>query len=341
MSCDKLQWGLKNGKTYYIDEVESGLDCNCVCPNCGRRLIAKNNKFVNGRERKMIIHFAHYNPEGVEIKCHSGFETGIHLAAKEIIETNTEIALPALKSDIKYLGEATISESKTIHYEEVFLEKQIEDIRPDVIIKINDKELIIEVAVTHPVDKKKKNKIKEIGISAFEITLKPDEGKPYDRKTLISEVLYNEKNRKWVYNARKKELKKKYIKDNSDKIEKKEEEEEERKGKEKQKKEYLANVQVQREKHVSENSAIATKNLDYSKNREYLFDLNHKEIIKEQPQNKEYWFVENCPKKIISSTLYTQANIVNECEKCDRFKGYRYSYEVIICIDPKSIPIKN
>ena len=35
---------LKNGNLISIDEVESGLKCNCFCPVCNSQLVARKGK---------------------------------------------------------------------------------------------------------------------------------------------------------------------------------------------------------------------------------------------------------------------------------------------------------
>lgn len=44
----------ETGEVVSIDDVPSGLKCNCICPNCHVRLIAKKGK-------KNVHHFAHVN----------------------------------------------------------------------------------------------------------------------------------------------------------------------------------------------------------------------------------------------------------------------------------------
>ena len=33
-----VPFGLREGKLYALADVESGLDCECVCPGCGARV---------------------------------------------------------------------------------------------------------------------------------------------------------------------------------------------------------------------------------------------------------------------------------------------------------------
>ncbi|MCM1318033.1 MAG: hypothetical protein NC241_07660 [Bacteroides sp.] len=55
-----------------VDKVAKGLACNCFCPSCRERLIAKNGG------TKRIHHFAHAS--GVD--CDSAYETMLHILAK-------------------------------------------------------------------------------------------------------------------------------------------------------------------------------------------------------------------------------------------------------------------
>ena len=61
-----------NGNFVHIDQVANGLACDCFCPSCKERLIAKNGGM------KRIHHFAHAS--GVD--CDKAYETMLHQLAK-------------------------------------------------------------------------------------------------------------------------------------------------------------------------------------------------------------------------------------------------------------------
>ena len=75
---NQLIYAMKNGVATYIEDVESGLKCGCTCPSCGEPLVAKKGT-------KRMHHFAHHAGEN----CEYGYETSLHLAAKEISNYTT------------------------------------------------------------------------------------------------------------------------------------------------------------------------------------------------------------------------------------------------------------
>ncbi|WP_455938314.1 competence protein CoiA family protein, partial [Gemella morbillorum] len=84
----KLPFGLRNEQLIHINDLtadESGLKCNCVCPACKNKLVAK----LGTKNRK---HFAHYSSD-----CGQGVETALHLYAKQFLSKELRLKLPSLK----------------------------------------------------------------------------------------------------------------------------------------------------------------------------------------------------------------------------------------------------
>ena len=169
MSCEKTMaytllqfpYGLKEGVLTHIDDVPRGLACACVCPACNASLVAKKG----GRR---IHHFAHDRGE----QCRFGLETGIHLAAKEILSKKREIVLPPVVVKSNYSAKSTVlAEEKRYKLDEVNLETKVGKIIPDVIGYVEEHPILIEIYVTHPVDYQKLSRIRELGYSAIEIDL--------------------------------------------------------------------------------------------------------------------------------------------------------------------------
>lgn len=76
MSKNLLTYAInKFGELVYVDDVAKGLECECICPCCKAKLVAKNGG------TKRIHHFAHAS----EIECEGAYESMLHLLAKEKI----------------------------------------------------------------------------------------------------------------------------------------------------------------------------------------------------------------------------------------------------------------
>ena len=227
----KLPFGLRDNRIIHISEIlesERGLNCNCVCPQCGQRLIAKLG------ERK-IRHFAHNNEN-----CKNTFETALHKYAKEILQKHMKIKLPNLiiehdkyfrilrdssygynfyDNDLlegSYYYDEEIYRKKInlvnkflLEFDKIELEYRIDYIVPDIIVYKNNLPLMIEIAVTHFVDEEKKEKIKRLGISTIEINLNIDDidYANFD-KSKIEEIIINKiENKKWIYNKKEEQKK--------------------------------------------------------------------------------------------------------------------------------------
>lgn len=75
-----------DGRLVDIDNVPSGLACNCTCPGCGRAMVAKKGDV-------QAHHFAHHAQQDGQ-SCVSAGETALHKFAKRILDERLEIVLP-------------------------------------------------------------------------------------------------------------------------------------------------------------------------------------------------------------------------------------------------------
>ena len=188
----KLPFGLKNGEIIDISKVVSGLKCECVCPNCKSPLIARKGS-------KTIHHFAHYKaPE-----CKFAYETAIHLMSKKIFEKHKRIKVPEVEILIgkNYFKHYTLYYENYVNFDLVTTEKKLENIVPDIILEVNGKKLLVEIAVTHFIDDSKNKKIHPHKFSTIEIDLskeKRDINEEYLTEILIDKL----DNKKWIYNAK-------------------------------------------------------------------------------------------------------------------------------------------
>jgi len=132
-----------------IEYVPSGLSCDCKCPNCGERLVAKKGDIK-------IHHFAHI--QGIE--CEGARLTALHLLAQKVLAETKAVILPTFKHS--FWGKVkTLYERQLIGFDDVKLEKRYNvDLQtriPDcVCITSSGKTLWVEIKVTHGISPEKK-----------------------------------------------------------------------------------------------------------------------------------------------------------------------------------------
>lgn len=151
----RLPYGLKENELVTIDDVESGLKCNCVCPNCKQPLIAKKGEVKEH-------HFSHYKVSD----CGKAIETVTHRLSKGFIEKAKFFTTPPI-----YFPDTRVSivEESQVPIDDVKLESRLGFIVPDIIIVSGSKILIVEVRVTHGVDEQKAHKIRSLKLPAVEV----------------------------------------------------------------------------------------------------------------------------------------------------------------------------
>lgn len=176
----KLPCGLNSeNKLIYIDEAKNGLSCECVCPGCKQPLVAKNNG------KKNEHHFAH---KSKDYDCEHGYQSALHYMAKDLF------------LEMQYL--TFVKNGRPVQYkiDTVELERKVDEIIPDILVTCDGKQFIVEIYVTHVVDDEKKQKIKDLKISAIEIDLSRFHKEMIDKDTLKNE-LSNTNNFSWIYDA--------------------------------------------------------------------------------------------------------------------------------------------
>lgn len=186
-----LTYALKDGVITNISDVESGLKCGCVCPACGEPLVAKKGA-------KMMHHFAHHAGHN----CEYGYESSLHLAAKDILSKAKKIVIPPVYVSFPYSSKSKelISEEKEINIDKVELEKRYNDIIPDIVIYAGGKQLFVEIFVTHRVDDAKLEKLKKANISTIEIDLSK-KNETITKEALTKLLLSNSDEKSWKYNV--------------------------------------------------------------------------------------------------------------------------------------------
>lgn len=188
----KLPFGLRDGQLVDIATVESGLACNCVCPSCGQQLVAKKGDIKEH-------HFAHHDSE----ECSGAVETALHIYAKNILERNKRIVLPPVYLDN---SDKLIYPATEITFDSVALEKRISNIIPDIVVTVKGKPLLIEVAVTHFIDRFKAYKIFELGYSAIEVNadglFNSTYNKPFGHNDFEKRLIEDTSFKRWINNTK-------------------------------------------------------------------------------------------------------------------------------------------
>ena len=138
----KVPYGERDGLLIHVDDVPKGLACNCICPSCGGKLVARKGK-------TNVHHFAHHQ----EGNCDG--ETLLHILGKRLLHSRI--------SDAIYKRESLpfqwrCSECSDVHTSDltamaasVALERSIGKIQPDVTIfdQHGDPRVAVEIVVTH------------------------------------------------------------------------------------------------------------------------------------------------------------------------------------------------
>ena len=183
-------YALQDNNLVHISDVPSGSQCNCFCPACGGKLIAKKGKIKRH-------HFAHYDSE----ECQYGYETSLHLAAKQMILQHKKIMIPSvyLKFPKGVKKSILLRQAQLIKVDEVFLERKQENIVPDILLVAEGKKLYVEIYVTHAIDNEKLSKIEKNGISTIEIDLSKCE-RNLEKEDLEKFLFEDSEKKNWIYN---------------------------------------------------------------------------------------------------------------------------------------------
>lgn len=187
----ELVYGVRpDGSLVHISEAIRGLACGCICPACGRTLIARKGAIK-------VEHFGHY---GKGTGCGRNAETNAHSWAKDVLGREKRILLPAVGAQIG-------KDSLETHKQRLFtfanaeLEKILDDIVPDVILTTQDgQKLLVEVWVTHACGPEKVEKLKARGLATIEVNLAAWR-KSSDREQ-IEKALIEGAPRDWLYNRK-------------------------------------------------------------------------------------------------------------------------------------------
>lgn len=186
-----LTYALKDGEITHISNVERGLKCGCTCPSCGETLVARKGQ-------RVIHHFAHRPTKN----CEYGYESSLHLAAKEILSQTKRMVIPPVYSHFpnSCKEKILVHDAKEITVDRVVLEQRFNDVVPDIVVYAGEKYFFIEIFVTHCVDQKKLKKLRAADISTIEIDLSKIDH-PIAKEELTTLLTENTERKEWKYNS--------------------------------------------------------------------------------------------------------------------------------------------
>lgn len=194
-----LPYGWRDGRLVSVHEVDRGLACRCLCPNCGGELVARK-----GMVR--VHHFAHASGHD----CGSGVETAIHMLAKDIVAAAPQIFVPGFThrhripaGGVPIEGIASFAPISLPVYsatKEAAVFAGGHTFRADVLLEVEYERarcpLAVEICVSHPIDERKKAALSRHDIASVEIVIEdkgvlsghPDEDMNRLRKHLLDRL---------------------------------------------------------------------------------------------------------------------------------------------------------
>ena len=206
-----------DGELRYIDDVERGEACNCVCPDprCGQTLIARKGT-------KRAHHFAHKRGT-----CEWAVEYVVSAVAESIVREAGALVFPRLayRNALNDGEEEELSQSRRMRIASARLVEESGRGNPDLLVTCSDKsgatrEFLVVLCLVHGLSNKSREAIGQSGRDAFVVDLKlllkyakDEQGKHYDREKILlgfqnpgflAGVLTEGRGRcmRWVFNAK-------------------------------------------------------------------------------------------------------------------------------------------
>lgn len=198
----KIPYGLKDGVLWFVTDVPNGNNCGCICPKCKTPLQARNNPTNVKR-----AYFAHSGP----VECTYSGMTDVHIMAQQILLDCKYIVTPVYKDKPKLkltdgstiYGEDIIIRKTKVAADKVVSEYTWNGFVPDIAFKIGDKELFIEIAVTHFIDDAKRRAVVNNDIAMIEIDFSNLSDEDFFDKEMFTKIVLNPDDRaKWIHNPK-------------------------------------------------------------------------------------------------------------------------------------------
>lgn len=151
----KLTYAVRDGQLVHIGEVVSGLHRDCRCPACGTVLIARKGL-------RNLHHFAHYSKQD----CPYALETMLHFLAKSLLASEHSVQLPPVFLPRQ---QEPLFQARRFFFDEVRLEQKVDQFIPDLLLQRGNQKLLLEIKVTHSVQRSKLWRIRRSKLFCLEI----------------------------------------------------------------------------------------------------------------------------------------------------------------------------
>lgn len=188
----ELPFGLNgDGRMVAVADVERGLACNCRCPQCNRRLVAKKGEILRW-------HFAHES----DADCKGAFESMLHRLAKQIVADHGVVRVPVLTGFHAGFPVVSFEPHADVELSNVRLESWQGGFRPDAIATRADDqtEIVIEVMVSHACEPAKLELLRTRDIAAIEIDLSGYHSEV--GVALLTDLVLRDGHRIWLHHPR-------------------------------------------------------------------------------------------------------------------------------------------
>lgn len=167
------------GRMVHIDDVPRGLSCNCICPNCHERLMARHGDVKQHG-------FAHHSDNrGANLKICS--MVILYKLAEQIVQTRKRVHVPSYYE---------IFPEKDVEFIDVKIDNSFEraDKQPDIIATTADgKQYLIEFTFEYKVQRKRAINYKNLNCLEIDISQQTLE-------SIENFLLTDNSNRRWLNN---------------------------------------------------------------------------------------------------------------------------------------------
>ncbi|QAY80122.1 hypothetical protein [Sphingosinicella sp. BN140058] len=180
----------------HVDEVTADHG-PFTCLGCGTslRYIKESREICS--KRRIYTRRAHFSHEpGAE--CPKGLETALHRWAKEVIAEARGILLPPHVVTVGSAFQHSVTVRDSWTFDRAAIEEWEEGLRPDVVLYRGDRELHVEILVSHETEASKVRKIATRDVSAVELDLSEVDPAELSRAEL-AQIILADSPRRWLH----------------------------------------------------------------------------------------------------------------------------------------------